>query len=185
MYEAKCPFHLHFLNHLGAILKPGGQNFGIFWPPLPPYVVIFISEPYLLMWFFGGPPSPLFCPRSLRMPLYEMTYPWFLTFLSIFDLLIRVKINGDKNSSLILLNVNVWNILRQRATSNVFQVDEKYGKANKKTKIAFGHCNSDPNKPKEKAWEARSFGKTWSMIMTNITAEFTAVFWFIFPGVEK
>ena len=35
-----------FLNHVVKIWD--------FLTPPPPYVVIFISEPYLLMWFFGG-----------------------------------------------------------------------------------------------------------------------------------
>ena len=54
--------------NFGAILKPRGQNLGFLDPPTP-YVVIFISELYLLMWFFGGPPSPPYCPRGLRMAL--------------------------------------------------------------------------------------------------------------------
>ena len=54
----------------GAILKPRGENLGYF-DPLSPHVVIFISEPYLLMCFFGGPPFPPYCPRGLRMTPFQ------------------------------------------------------------------------------------------------------------------
>ena len=51
---------------MGPSLNYVVKNFEFFDPP-PPYVVIFIREPYILMWFFGGPPSPSYCPRGLRM----------------------------------------------------------------------------------------------------------------------
>ena len=56
--------------NFGAILKPRGQNLGFLDPPTP-YVVIFISELYLLMWFFGGPPFHSFWPRGLKMTPFD------------------------------------------------------------------------------------------------------------------
>ena len=63
----------------GPSLNHVVKNLG-FLDPSPPYVIISISKPYLLMCFFIGPPHPHF-PRSLRMTprhnLWESSNFWF------------------------------------------------------------------------------------------------------------
>ena len=48
-----------------------------------------------------------------------------------------------------------------------------------------GRCSPEPNRPKENAWNAKIFGRTCIIIITNIITLFLRVFWVILPGEVK
>ena len=47
-----CMFYLRVIH------KPRSQNFGYFWPPLPPSWSLLLNKAYVIKWSFGQPPVP-------------------------------------------------------------------------------------------------------------------------------